>query len=62
MIGGFIIAVAIRKSGLAARLTFNMLSRFGTTPDRRSSICNAASHHQGNHTLNGCRKSGTRSK
>jgi sodium-dependent dicarboxylate transporter 2/3/5 len=34
MIGGFIIAEAIRRSGLAARLTFNMLSRFGTTPDR----------------------------
>lgn len=34
MIGGFIIAEAIRKSGLAARLTFSMLNRFGTTPDR----------------------------
>lgn len=34
MIGGFIIAEAIRKSGLAARLTYYMLNRFGTTPDR----------------------------
>ena len=34
MIGGFIIAEAIRKSGLAARLTFTMLNRFGTTPDK----------------------------
>lgn len=34
MIGGFIIAEAIRRSGLAARLTFNMLNRLGTTPDR----------------------------
>jgi len=34
MIGGFIIAEAIRKSGLAARLTYNMLNRLGTTPDR----------------------------
>ncbi|HML06414.1 MAG TPA: DASS family sodium-coupled anion symporter [Methanobacterium sp.] len=34
MIGGFIIAEAIRKSGLATRLTFTMLKRFGTTPDR----------------------------
>lgn len=34
MIGGFIIAEAIRKSGLASRLTYNMLNRFGTTPDR----------------------------
>ena len=34
MIGGFIIAEAIRRSGLAARLTYNMLNRFGTTPDR----------------------------
>lgn len=34
MIGGFIIAEAIRKSGLAARFTFYLLNRFGTTPDR----------------------------
>ncbi len=34
MIGGFIIAEAIRKSGLATRLTYAMLNRFGTTPDR----------------------------
>ena len=34
MIGGFIIAEAIRKSGLGQRLTFTMLNRFGTTPDR----------------------------
>lgn len=34
MIGGFIIAEAIRKSGLAARLTYYMLNRLGTTPDR----------------------------
>lgn len=34
MIGGFIIAEAIRKSGLASRLTFSMLNKFGTTPDR----------------------------
>jgi len=34
MIGGFIIAEAIRKSGLASRLTYNMLNKFGTTPDR----------------------------
>lgn len=34
MIGGFIIAEAIRKSGLATRLTYAMLKRFGTTPDR----------------------------
>ncbi len=34
MIGGFIIAEAIRRSGLAARLTYYMLNRFGTTPDR----------------------------
>jgi len=34
MIGGFIIAEAIRKSGLASRLTYNMLNRFGTTPSR----------------------------
>lgn len=34
MIGGFIIAEAIRKSGLATRLTYAMLKRFGTTPNR----------------------------
>jgi solute carrier family 13 (sodium-dependent dicarboxylate transporter), member 2/3/5 len=34
MIGGFIIAEAIRKSGLATRLTYAMLNKFGTTPDR----------------------------
>ncbi len=34
MIGGFIIAEAIRKSGLAQRLTFWMLGKVGTTPDR----------------------------
>lgn len=34
MIGGFIIAEAIRKSGLASRLTYGMLNRLGTTPDR----------------------------
>jgi sodium-dependent dicarboxylate transporter 2/3/5 len=34
MIGGFIIAEAIRKSGLATRLTYAMLKKFGTTPDR----------------------------
>ncbi len=34
MIGGFIIAEAIRKSGLATRLTYTMLKKFGTTPDR----------------------------
>ncbi len=34
MIGGFIIAEAIRRTGLAARLTYYMLNRFGTTPDR----------------------------
>lgn len=34
MIGGFIIAEAIRKSGLATRLTYVMLNKFGTTPDR----------------------------
>lgn len=34
MIGGFIIAEAIRKSGLATRLTYAMLKRFGTTPGR----------------------------
>jgi len=34
MIGGFIIAEAIRKSGLAQRLTYLMLNKLGTTPDR----------------------------
>jgi sodium-dependent dicarboxylate transporter 2/3/5 len=34
MIGGFIIAEAIRKSGLASRLTYLMLNKLGTTPDR----------------------------
>jgi sodium-dependent dicarboxylate transporter 2/3/5 len=34
MIGGFIIAEAIRKSGLATRLTYAMLNKFGTTPDK----------------------------
>ncbi|MDD4809558.1 MAG: DASS family sodium-coupled anion symporter [Methanobacterium formicicum] len=34
MIGGFIIAEAIRKSGLATRLTYTMLNKFGTSPDR----------------------------
>jgi solute carrier family 13 (sodium-dependent dicarboxylate transporter), member 2/3/5 len=34
MIGGFIIAEAIRKSGLASRLTYLMLKKLGTTPDR----------------------------
>jgi sodium-dependent dicarboxylate transporter 2/3/5 len=34
MIGGFIIAEAIRKSGLAQRLTYTMLNRLGTTPNR----------------------------
>lgn len=34
MIGGFIMAEAIRKSGLATRLTYTMLNRFGTSPDR----------------------------
>lgn len=34
MIGGFIIAEAIRRSGLAARMTYYMLDRLGTTPDR----------------------------
>ncbi|HHT18002.1 MAG: DASS family sodium-coupled anion symporter [Euryarchaeota archaeon] len=34
MIGGFIIAEAIRKSGLATRLTYSMLNKFGTSPDR----------------------------
>ncbi|MGZ7117482.1 MAG: DASS family sodium-coupled anion symporter [Methanobacterium sp.] len=34
MIGGFIIAEAIRRSGLAARMTYYMLNRLGTTPSR----------------------------
>jgi len=34
MIGGFIIAEAIRKSGLATRLTYAMLNKFGTSPNR----------------------------
>lgn len=34
MIGGFIIAEAIRKSGLAQRLTYAMLNKLGTTPNR----------------------------
>lgn len=34
MIGGFIIAEAIRKSGLAQRLTYTMLNRLGTSPSR----------------------------
>ncbi len=34
MIGGFIIAEAIRKSGLAQRLTYSMLNRLGTSPNR----------------------------
>lgn len=34
MIGGFIIAEAIRKSGLAQRFTYVMLNKFGTTPNR----------------------------
>ncbi len=34
MIGGFIIAEAIRKSGLAQRLTYAMLNKLGTTPGR----------------------------
>jgi len=34
MIGGFIIAEAIRKSGLATRLTYVMLNKFGTSPNR----------------------------
>lgn len=34
MIGGFIIAEAIRKSGLASRLTYSMLNKLGSTPDR----------------------------
>lgn len=34
MIGGFIIAEAIRKSGLAQRLTYTMLNKLGTSPSR----------------------------
>ncbi|MCC7550842.1 MAG: DASS family sodium-coupled anion symporter [Methanobacterium sp.] len=34
MIGGFIIAEAIRKSGLAKRLTYSLLDRLGTSPNR----------------------------
>lgn len=34
MIGGFIMAEAIRKSGLAQRLTYVMLDKIGTTPGR----------------------------
>lgn len=34
MIGGFIIAEGIKKSGLASRLTYSMLNKFGTTPDK----------------------------
>jgi solute carrier family 13 (sodium-dependent dicarboxylate transporter), member 2/3/5 len=34
MIGGFIMAEAIRKSGLAQRLTYTLLNKLGTTPDR----------------------------
>jgi solute carrier family 13 (sodium-dependent dicarboxylate transporter), member 2/3/5 len=34
MIGGFIMAEAIRKSGLAQRLTYGMLNKLGTTPNR----------------------------
>lgn len=34
MIGGFIMAEAIRKSGLAQRLTYAMLSKLGTSPGR----------------------------
>ncbi|WP_321422581.1 DASS family sodium-coupled anion symporter [uncultured Methanobacterium sp.] len=34
MIGGFIIAEAIRKSGLAQRLTYSMLNHLGTSPNR----------------------------
>ncbi len=34
MIGGFIMAEAIRKSGLAQRLTYSMLSKLGTTPGK----------------------------
>lgn len=34
MIGGFIMAEAIRKSGLAQRLTYAMLSKLGTSPGK----------------------------
>jgi sodium-dependent dicarboxylate transporter 2/3/5 len=34
MIGGFIMAEAIRKSGLAQRLTYSMLNKLGTSPSR----------------------------
>jgi len=34
MIGGFIIAEGIRKSGLVERLTYTMLNKFGTTSDK----------------------------
>ena len=34
MIGGFVIAEGIRKSGLVERLTYIMLNKFGTTPSR----------------------------
>ena len=34
MIGGFIIAEAIRKSGLAQRFTFTLLNKLGSTPDK----------------------------
>lgn len=34
MIGGFIIAEGIRKSGLVERLTYSMLNKFGTTSSR----------------------------
>lgn len=34
MIGGFIIAEAIRKSGLAQRMTYVMLNKIGTTPGK----------------------------
>jgi len=34
MIVGFIIAEAIRKSGLATRLTYAVLNKFGTSPDK----------------------------
>lgn len=34
MIGGFIMAEAIRQSGLAQRLTYSLLSKLGTSPSR----------------------------
>jgi len=34
MIGGFMMAEAIRKSGLALRLTYTLLSKLGTSPER----------------------------